>query len=41
MTIYEYRCVNCGQITEFFAQRVGGSPDRFVCEYCGGQRLER
>ena len=41
MPIYEYRCVKCGQVTEFFVHKVGGSPDRLVCEHCGGQRLER
>ena len=41
MPVYEYRCLKCGQVTEFFVHRVGASPERLVCEHCGGQRLER
>ena len=41
MPVYEYRCVKCGQVTEFYVHRIGGSPDRLVCEHCGGKRLER
>ena len=43
MPLYEYRCEECGRLSEFFVRKAGESPDRsvLVCEYCGSSRLER
>lgn len=40
MPIYEYRCENCGKITEILHMR--NDNDVFViCRYCGSRRLEK
>lgn len=39
MLIYEYKCKNCGEISEFL---VGiGKKEELTCKKCGGKNLER
>jgi putative FmdB family regulatory protein len=40
MPIYEYRCEDCGAITEFLQKRVD-VPEKVACEQCGSERLAR
>lgn len=41
MPVYEYRCEQCGAVTDFLVQRMGASPDDPKCEKCGGTSLQR
>ncbi len=38
MPIYEYRCLGCGEISEFLVTSKDGE-DELVCKYCGGKDL--
>lgn len=40
MPIYEYRCAECGSVTEFLVG-MGQSPEKALCSSCGGSRLEK
>jgi putative FmdB family regulatory protein len=40
MPIYEYRCKNCGKISEFMI-RVGKEDDEIKCQHCGSKNLEK
>ena len=40
MPIYEYRCNDCGQMTEVL-QPMGSSEAGVPCRQCGGTRLEK
>ena len=39
MPIYEYRCRDCGEVTEALV-RMGGTPG-LACPNCGSKKLER
>ncbi len=39
MPIYEYRCKNCGESFDFFAQRINESPGE--CPDCGSTDIEK
>ncbi len=40
MPIYDYRCRECGEVTEIFQK--GSEPEEpIVCSNCGSKRLER
>ncbi|MBT4512053.1 MAG: zinc ribbon domain-containing protein [Chloroflexi bacterium] len=39
MPIYDYKCENCGNVTEFLLNSHNSSPDN--CPDCGGINLER
>jgi putative FmdB family regulatory protein len=40
MPIYEYKCKNCGKITEFLEGVGQGNVDK-VCKHCGSKQLEK
>ena len=40
MPIYEYRCDDCGNITEFI-EGVGRGKVEKKCKYCGSERLKK
>jgi len=39
MPVFEYRCKDCGHITEFLEKP--DSKGQHVCEKCGSKRLEK
>jgi putative FmdB family regulatory protein len=39
MPIYDFRCGNCGKVSEVFVHGVDGSPVR--CPACGGDDMEK
>jgi len=39
MPIHEYKCADCGEISEFIVG-IGRNSDELVCRGCGGVRLE-
>ena len=39
MPIYEYKCSDCGQTSEFLVG-IGRNSDDLACRSCGGSRLE-
>jgi putative FmdB family regulatory protein len=39
MPIFEYRCKECGHVTEFL--EASGSNDSHACEECGGKKTEK
>ncbi len=41
MPIYEYRCQQCGSISEFLVSRIGGTPADLKCSHCGGEKLSK
>jgi putative FmdB family regulatory protein len=40
MPIYEYRCSECGQVSELLVN-IGRNSDELICASCGGSRLEQ
>jgi len=40
MPIYEYRCEDCGVITEFLHKRIG-LPEKVACERCGSEKVAK
>jgi len=40
MPIYEYRCENCGKITEFLVMR-SSDAETVICKYCGSKKLKK
>jgi putative FmdB family regulatory protein len=40
MPIYEYKCVNCGNVFEFLTG-AGGTEDIPACEKCGGGAFQK
>lgn len=40
MPIYEYRCDDCGALSEFLVG-VGSKTESLNCKQCGGSRLEK
>ncbi len=40
MPIYEYRCTDCGAISEYLVG-VGKGHDDIKCRFCGGNHLEK
>ncbi|NQT81399.1 zinc ribbon domain-containing protein [bacterium] len=40
MPIYEYRCEECGAVTEFL-QRTIAVPEKVICENCGSDKVTR
>lgn len=40
MPVYEYRCEDCGKITEFL-EGVGRGETERKCKYCGSERLSK
>ncbi len=40
MPIYEYRCAECGQVSELLTG-VGGAGNDVICSSCGSRRMER
>jgi len=40
MPIYEYKCQNCGQVSQFL-KGVSQEEDKLVCKHCGGRKLEK
>lgn len=40
MPIYEYRCEDCGRVSDFLVLSLSGSFDP-VCKYCNGGRMLR
>ncbi len=41
MPIYEYRCEQCGSISEFLVSRMGGTPADLKCSQCGGEKMSK
>ncbi len=39
MPIFEYKCVDCGKISEFLEK--AGSKKNHKCEHCGSSNLEK
>jgi len=39
--IYEYRCEDCGAVSEFLVQKVGATPADLRCAKCGGRKLTK
>lgn len=39
MPIYDYKCVSCGNVSEFLLNTVDSSPA--ACPQCGGKGLDR
>jgi putative FmdB family regulatory protein len=40
MPIYEYKCSNCGEVSEIFTN-IGGHSDPLACKSCGSTNLEK
>jgi len=40
MPIYEYKCQECGKVSEFFIRSVSGG-ETLTCASCGSHNLER
>jgi putative FmdB family regulatory protein len=40
MPIHEYKCAECGQVSELLVG-IGRNSDDLVCASCGGSRLEQ
>jgi len=40
MPIYEYRCIQCGKVSEILFG-VGPDNDSLVCQHCGSHDLEK
>jgi putative FmdB family regulatory protein len=40
LPIYEYRCADCGGISEIW-HGVGTRSDSLQCKHCGGRRVEK
>jgi len=40
MPIYEYRCNNCGKVSEFL-EGIGGSEVDKTCKHCGSKKLDK
>jgi len=40
MPIYEYRCEDCGKITEILLMR-NDNNESIICKYCGSKRLKK
>ncbi len=39
MPVFEYKCVDCGKISEFLVNAGGNTPKG--CSHCGGKKLEK
>jgi putative FmdB family regulatory protein len=40
MPIYEYKCIKCGEVSEFL-KGVGAHTDELLCNNCGSDKLEK
>ncbi len=40
MPIYEYRCEECGAVTEFLQRRIS-DPEKVTCEQCGSSKVTK
>jgi len=40
MPIYEYRCIECGHVSELLVN-IGRNSDELKCDSCGGSRIEQ
>lgn len=41
MPIYEYRCSDCGSLTEFLVSRMGATPADLKCRQCGSTTMSK
>jgi len=41
MPIYEYRCSDCGTLSEFLVPRAGATPADLRCGSCRGTRMSK
>lgn len=41
MPIYEYRCQECGSLSEFLVSRMGGTPTDLKCNQCGSDKMSK
>jgi len=39
MPIYEYKCLECGKISEYFIS--SNSKEKIVCKYCGSENVKK
>lgn len=39
MPIYEYKCLDCGKVSEYFVR--SNSKEEIVCKYCGSKNLKK
>ena len=40
MPIHEYKCINCGEVSEFMTG-MGSKDDPMVCKNCGGEGFQK
>lgn len=41
MPIYEYRCHECGSVSEFLVNRMGDTPADLRCSQCQGEKMSK
>lgn len=41
MPIYEYRCQECGGVSEFLVSKMGGEPADLKCSHCSSQNMTK
>ncbi len=41
MPIYEYRCEECGGVSEFLVSKMGGQPSDLKCDKCGSRKMSK
>ncbi len=41
MPIYEYRCQDCGSVSEFLVSRIDGKPSDLKCGKCGSKKMSK
>jgi putative FmdB family regulatory protein len=39
--IYEYRCEQCGSLSEFLVSRMGATPSDLQCAKCGSKKMSK
>jgi putative FmdB family regulatory protein len=39
--IYEYRCQQCGNLSEFLVARMGSQPADLKCSHCGSHKMDK
>jgi putative FmdB family regulatory protein len=39
--IYEYRCEQCGSLSEFLVSRMGAAPADLKCAKCGSRKMSK